>query len=116
MAAKIAAAAVLAVIGLLLVVFGVGFLSIALAMALARYLGVAGGIAVTGAVFVGPPLLWAAVTLMTSPKPKAKQAARTDGLWTALFAAIARETPWIAILGAVLVGMIEMFFAGRRKK
>ncbi|HEY0104805.1 MAG TPA: hypothetical protein VGB91_01885 [Rhizomicrobium sp.] len=116
MGAKIAAGAVLAVIGLLLVVFGVGFLSYALAVALTPILGVAGGAAVTGAIFVGPPVLWAALTLMSRPKPKPRSIVPPNGLWTALFAAIAKETPWIAIIGAILVGVAEMFLAGRKRK
>jgi hypothetical protein len=117
MGAKIAAVAVLAVIGLLLVVFGVGFLAYALAVALEPTLGVAGGAAVTGAIFVGPPVLWAALTLMITRKPKPKEhVIPTGGLWTALFAAIAKETPWIAIIGTILVGAAEMFFNSRKRK
>jgi hypothetical protein len=116
MGAKIAAAAVLGIIGLLLVVFGVGFLSYALSVALEPYLGVAGGAAVTGALFVGPPVLWAAFALLSEPKPKPKPILPPGGLWTALFAAIAKETPWVAIIGAILVGAAELFFANRKRK
>jgi hypothetical protein len=116
MGAKIAAIAVLAVIGLLLVVFGVGFLAYALCVAIQPALGLAGGAAVTGAIFVGPPVLWAALTLMTTPKPKPKtHTLPVGGLWTALFGAIAKETPWIAIIGTVLVGVAEMLL-NRRKR
>jgi len=116
MGAKIAAAVVLAVIGLLLVVFGVGFLSYALSVALSPTLGVAGGAAVTGAIFVGPPVLWAALTLMTARKPKPKEhKIPVGGLWTALFAAIAKETPWIAIVGTVLVGVAELLLSRRKR-
>jgi hypothetical protein len=114
--AKIAAGTVLAVIGVVLVVFGVGALAFALAVALQPTFGVAGGAAVTGAIFVGPPVLWAAVTLMVAPKPKPKEhKIPVGGLWTALFAAIAKETPWIAIIGTVLVGVAEMLL-NRRKR
>ncbi|MEJ0027456.1 MAG: hypothetical protein WDN01_15635 [Rhizomicrobium sp.] len=115
MGAKIAAASVLAVIGLLLVVFGVGFLSYALVLALTPLLGAAGGAAVTGAVFVGPPVLWAGIVLMRGP-PKPKPTALPSSLWMALFAAIAKETPWIAIVGAIVVAGAEMFFGGRTRK
>ncbi|HXC53969.1 MAG TPA: hypothetical protein VNU97_01615 [Rhizomicrobium sp.] len=107
--------AVLATIGLLLVAFGVGFLSYALAAALTPTLGVAGGAAVTGAVFVGPPVLWASVTLMLASKPKPKPLVAPNGLWTVLFAAIAKETPWIAIAGAGLVAAAEIFLASRKR-
>jgi hypothetical protein len=33
----------------------------------------------------------------------------------ALFAAIAKETPWIAIVGAIAIAGAEMFFGRRRK-
>ena len=115
MGAKIAASAVLAIIGLLLVVFGVGFMSYALALALTPYLGAAGGAAVTGAVFVGPPVLWAGLTLMRAP-PKPKPAPAPSSLWMALFAAIAKETPWIAIAGAALMAAAEMFLLRPRRK
>jgi len=115
MGAKIAAGAVLAVIGLLLVVFGVGFLSYALALALTPYLGAAGGAAVTGAVFVGPPVLWAALVLMRGP-PKPKKVEAPSSLWMALFAAIAKETPWIAIIGTIGIAAAEMFFGSRSRK
>jgi len=114
MGAKIAAAAVLAVIGLLLVVFGVGFLSYALALALTPYLGAAGGAAVTGAIFVGPPVLWAGFALMRGPS-KPKTPPPPSSLWMALFAAIAKETPWIAIVGAIVIAGAEMFLGSRRK-
>ncbi|MGH8122423.1 MAG: hypothetical protein ACREPT_06585 [Rudaea sp.] len=114
MGAKIAAAAVLVIIGLLLVVFGVGFLSYALALALTPVLGAAGGAAVTGAIFVGPPVLWAGVVLMRGPH-KRKSSTPPSSLWMALFAAIAKETPWIAIVGAIAIAAAEMFFGRKRK-
>ncbi len=118
MGQKIAASAVLAIIGLTLVVFGVGFLGYALAAALAPSLGVAGGAAVAGGIFVGPPVLWAIVTLLVTQRPPAKPALSTaqNGLWTVLFAAIAKETPWIAIVGAGAVAAAEIFLASRRRK
>ena len=115
-AAKIGAVATLAVIGLLLVVFGVGCLAYALVVALEPIFGTAGAAAVTGAILIGPPVLWAALTLMISSKPKPKEhKIPVGGLWTALFAAIAKETPWIAIVGTVLVGLAEAFLFGRKR-
>jgi hypothetical protein len=117
MGAKIAAAAILAVIGMLLVVFGVGFLAFSLAAALTPMLGLAGASAVTGAVFVGPVFLWAVIILLLGGKPAPKPAAKApEGLWTILFAAIAKETPWIAIVGTLLVAGAEIFFASRKPK
>ncbi len=117
MVARIAAAAVLGLIGLLLIAFGVGYLAFALATALSPSLGIAGGAAVTGGIFVGPVFLWAIILLLLRRTPPPKPvAAPVGGLWLTLFAAIAKETPWIAIIGAGLMGAAEMFLArGRRK-
>jgi nitrate reductase gamma subunit len=110
---------VLGLIGLLLIIFGVGYLVYALAMALTPALGVAGGAAVTGGIIVGPIFLWAIIILLlrrTPPPAKAAQTQASNGLWLALFAAIAKETPWIAIVGAGLMAAAEMFLTRRRSK
>lgn len=108
---------VLAVIGLSLIMCGVGFLVFALAAALAPSLGTAGGAAVAGAVFVLPPFLWAAIFLLLRRTPPAKPATTaSSGLWLTLFAAIAKETPWIAIAGAGVVAAAEMFLARKLRK
>lgn len=118
MGARIAASAVLGLIGLLLIIFGVGYLVYALAMALTPALGVAGGAAVTGGIIVGPIFLWAIILLLLrrTPPPKPAQAQASNGLWLALFAAVAKETPWIAIVGAGLMAAAEMFLTRRRAK
>ena len=114
---KAAAAAVLALIGILLLFFGVGLLAYALATALAPSLGVAGGAAVTGAIFVGPPFVWAVIMLsLRPPPPPPKPAIAPTGLWMTLFAAIAKETPWVAIVGAALVAAAEIFISHRTRK
>ncbi|HTP77869.1 MAG TPA: hypothetical protein VMJ73_12925 [Rhizomicrobium sp.] len=112
---KAAAAAVLALIGILLLFFGVGLLAYALATALAPSLGVAGGAAVTGAIFVVPPFVWAVIMLSLRPPPP-KPAIAPTGLWMTLFAAIAKETPWVAIVGAALVAAAEIFISHRTRK
>jgi hypothetical protein len=116
MGMKAAAGAVLALIGVAMIVFGVGFLAYAIASALAPALGVAGGAAVTGAIFVGPPFFWAIIMLALRRPPPPKPVIAPSGLWMALFAAIARETPWVAIVGAGLVAAAEIFFANRPRK
>lgn len=117
MGARIAATAVLALIGFLLIVFGVGYLAFAMAAALTPSLGIAGGAAVTGGVFVGPVFLWAVIILLVRRPPAPKPApALQQGLWLALFTAIAKETPWIAIVGAAAVAAAEMFLFRRKPK
>jgi len=115
MGAKAAAAAVLALIGVALIFFGVGFLAYALASALAPALGVSGGAAVTGAVFVVPPFVWALI-MLSLRRPARKAVIPPNGLWVTLFAAIARETPWVAILGAGVVAAAEIFLSSRTRK
>jgi hypothetical protein len=116
MGAKAGAAAVLALIAVALIFFGVGFLAYALASALAPSLGVAGGAAVTGAIFVVPPFVWALIMLSLRRRPVPKPVVPPNGLWMALFAAIARETPWVAILGAAAVAAAEIFLSMRTRK
>jgi hypothetical protein len=118
MAVKIAALAVLGIIGGLLLFFGVGLLAYGLATALAPALGIAGGAALTGGVFVVPPFVWAIIILlMRRPPAPAPQpaAAASNNLGLALFAAVAKETPWIAILGTGALALAQMYL-GRRKK
>ncbi len=104
MGQKIGAGAVLAIIGITLVILGIGYLGAAIAAALTPSVGTAGAYAVTGGIFVGPALFWAILTLLLTRAP----AAQARGNWAvpsaayglAVFAAIAKETPWIAIAGA----------------
>lgn len=112
---KAAAAMVLALIGVALIFFGVGLLAYALAIALTPALGVAGGAAVTGAMFVVPPFIWA-IIMLALRRPAPKPAVPPGSLWMTLFAAIARETPWVAIVGAGLVAAAEIFLSRRPRK
>ena len=116
MGARIAAKAVLGLIGAALIFFGVGFLGYAIAVALSANLGLAGGAAVAGAIFVVPPFLWA--VLVSAFRPMRKRPEPTPGateLLTAVVAGLAKEVHWIAIIGAGIVGATEMFFRGRKK-
>jgi len=113
---KAAAGAVLALIGIAMIVFGVGFLAYAIAAALTPALGVAGGAAVTGAIFAGPPFFWAIIMLALRRPAPPKPAIAPSGLWMALFTAIAKETPWVAIVGAGLVAAAEIFFSHRPRR
>jgi hypothetical protein len=116
MGQKIGAGVVLAIIGVTLMVFGVGFLGYALTAALTPPLGVAGAAAVTGGVFVGPPFLWAIVALLMRRPPPRPAPIPPGSMWLTLFQAIARETPWVAVVGAGLVAAAEIFLVrGKRK-
>ncbi len=116
MVMRIAAGAVLAIIGLLLIVFGVGLLAYALAAALVPALGLAGGAAVAGAIFVLPPFLWAIIALLIRRTPPKPVSPLQSGLGLTLFGLVAREVPWIAILGAGAIAAGEMFLTRRKRK
>jgi hypothetical protein len=105
MFARIGAKLLLAMVGVALIFFGVGFIVLGIATALAPYVGAAWGDVIAGAIFLVPPLIWAlAIASTRPPKP-----AMPSGIVAALFAALAKETPWIAVVGAALAGATDMF-------
>jgi hypothetical protein len=62
---------------------------------------------VAGAVFLAPPLLWALVTHLSRRQKQVPPV--NNELTRVLLAAVAKETPWIAIIGAGLAGAANMF-------
>jgi hypothetical protein len=108
MFARLTAKAVLAAIAIAMAFFGIGLLGMALAAALVKALGTVGGYAVAGMVFLVPPLIWAVVTHLSRPRRTAAAPANNE-LTRVLLAAVAKETPWIAIIGAGLAGAANMF-------
>jgi hypothetical protein len=58
-------------------------------------------------------LLWALLRLAFRP---ARPAPPPPGLLAGLFAAMAKETPWVAVIGAGLTGLAEMFLSRNRPK
>ncbi len=107
MFARLTAKAIFFATAIAMAFFGIGLLGMALAGALAKALGVVGGYAVAGVVLLAPPLLWALITRLSQPR---KPPPPVDNeLTRVLLAAVAKETPWIAIIGAGLVGVANMF-------
>jgi len=107
MFARLTAKAILVAIAIAMAFFGIGLLGMALAGLLAAKLGTVGGYAVAGMVLLTPPLSWALVTRLSRPR---KPALSTENeLTRVLLAAVAKETPWIAIIGAGLAGAANMF-------
>lgn len=106
MFARLTAKAMFAAIGIAMAFFGVGLLGMALAGALASKFGTTGAYALAGAVLLAPPLLWAIFTRLSQPK-KPPQA--NNELTRVLLAAVAKETPWIAIIGAGLASAANLF-------
>ncbi len=107
MFARLGAKAVFLVMALALVFFGAGLLALAIAAVFAPLVGPAWGDAIAGAILLLPPLLWAVAVSLS--RPVRPQPPPPSGILRALFGAVARETPWIAVLGAGLAGAAEMF-------
>jgi hypothetical protein len=108
MLARLTAKAIWAAAAIAMAFFGIGLLGMALAHALAAVLGVAGGYAVAGAVLLVPPLFWAMVVSLSRPKKPAPPPANNE-LTKVLLGAVAKEMPWVAIVGAGLAAAANMF-------
>ena len=78
-------------------------------LALVAALGTVGGYALAGVLFLMPPLLWALISHLFRRRRPAPQQAPSSDLTRVLFAAVAKETPWVAIVGAGLIGVANLF-------
>jgi len=108
MFARLTAKAVLAGAAIAMAFFGIGLLGMGLASALVAWLGTVGGYALAGVVLLLPPILWAVIVHLTRPKKPAAQIGGNE-LTKVLLAAVAKETPWVAIIGAGVAGVANMF-------
>jgi hypothetical protein len=106
MFARLTAKAILAAAAIAMAFFGIGLLGMAVATLLVKMLGPVGGYALTGTVLLVPPLLWAVYMHMSRPQ---KPPQMNNELTRVLLAAVAKETPWIAIIGAGLASVASMF-------
>jgi hypothetical protein len=113
MFARAGAKAFLLMVGVALIFFGVGLIEFGIAAALKPYLGVAWSDVVAGAIFLLPPLIWALTVISTRP-PKASSGARQ--IITALIALLAKETPWVAVVGAGLASAADVFLNRNKAK
>ncbi|HKX65539.1 MAG TPA: hypothetical protein VJM78_09520 [Rhizomicrobium sp.] len=107
MFARLTAKAILAAAAIAMAFFGIGLLGMALASALVSALGTIGGYAVAGVALLLPPLIWAIITHLSRPRKQPPPV--NNELTRVLLAAVAKETPWIAIIGAGLAGALNMF-------
>ena len=107
MFARLTAKAILAAAAIAMAFFGIGLLGMAVATALVNALGPVGGYALTGTVLLVPPLLWAVYMHVSRPQKPPPQ--MNNELTRVLLAAVAKETPWIAIIGAGLASVASMF-------
>jgi NhaP-type Na+/H+ or K+/H+ antiporter len=105
MFARLTAKAIWAAVAIAMAFFGIGFLGMAAALALTAALGTVNAYAVVGAVLLAPPLLWAIFIRGSKKQPPPPN----NELTRVLLAAVAKETPWLAIIGAGLASVASMF-------
>ena len=115
MFARLSAKTVLVAVAVALVFFGVGLFGLAIATALAPYFGAAIGYAIAGAILLLPPLLWALIIVSIRPARRMQPEGGRE-LMNSLFTALARETPWAAVAGAGLVGVVNLFLNRNKNK
>jgi len=84
--------------------FGTGLLGFALAHALVNAFGIAAAYAIAGGSLLAIALLVLAFMALLRPRKPP-----TSELTKVLLAAMAKETPWLAILGAGLASAAKMF-------
>jgi len=110
MFARLSAKAVLLAAAIALVFFGVGLIGLGIAASLTPLVGAAWGDAITGALFLLPPLIWALAIISSRPaRPAPAIDSGSRQIMTAIIAALAKETPWIAVVGAGLAGVANLF-------
>jgi hypothetical protein len=85
--------------------FGIGLLGFALAHQLVAMVGVAAAYAIAGGALLVLALILAVIFSMSRPRKAPPQ----NELTRVLLAAVAKETPWLAIVGAGLAGAANMF-------
>ena len=115
MFARLSARAVVLAAAVALVFFGVGLIGLGIAASLTPRMGAAWADVVTGAIFLLPPLIWA-IALMSSRPPRPADNSGARQIMTAIFAALAKETPWIAVVGAGLAGVADLFLNRNKAK
>ena len=117
MFARLSAKAVLLASAIALVFFGVGLIGLGIAASLTPLVGAAWGDVITGAIFLLPPLIWA-IALVSSrpPRPALADSAGMRQIMAAIVAALAKETPWIAVVGAGLAGLADLFLNRNKSK
>jgi hypothetical protein len=96
-----------------MVFFGIGLIGLAGATLLAAKFGIAGGYLIAGAILLGAPILW--IIILFASRPRKKPAEKND-LMNSIFATLARETPWAAVVGAGLVGIANLFLNRNKTK
>jgi hypothetical protein len=116
MIARLTAKLVFVAAAIALVFFGIGLIGLAIATALVPYVGTALGYAIAGAILLLPPFLWALVVSASQPAKKPVAEGGGRDLMNSIFTALARETPWAAVMGAGVVGIANLFLNRNKNK
>lgn len=114
MFARIGAKFIMVAVAVALVFFGVGLIGLAIAAQLTPHYGVACADAMAGAILLAPPLFWAIVVMIA--RPRRREAPPKNDLMNLVFSALARETPWAAVVGASLLGLTNLFLNRNKPK
>ena len=96
-----------------MVFFGIGLIGLAVATLLAAKFGNAGGYLIAGGILLLLPILWIIILFASRPRKKAED---KNDFMNAIFATLARETPWAAVVGAGLVGIANLFLNRNKTK
>jgi hypothetical protein len=113
MLARLGAKAFLLMVGAALIFFGVGLIEWGIAAALRPVTGPAWGDVIAGAIFLLPPLIWAMAVISTRP-PKSATGSRQ--ILATLIAALAKDKPWLAVVGTALAGAADLFLNRNKPK
>ena len=116
MFARLSAKAIVLAAGIALVFFGVGLIGLGIATSLEPFVGAAWADAIAGALFLLPPLIWAIAVISARPRPVPQADAGARQIMAAIIAALAKETPWIAVVGAGLAGVANLFLARNKNR
>jgi len=96
-----------------MVFFGIGLIGIAVATLLAAKFGNAGGYLIAGGILLLLPVIWIAILFASRPRKKLED---KNDFMNSIFATLARETPWAAVVGAGLLGVANLFLNRNKTK
>jgi len=114
MFARLGAKLVMAAVAIALVFFGIGLIGLAIATLLTPHFGAASGYAMAGAILLLPPLLGACIVCIA--RPRRREPPPGQELIKSILAALARETPWAALLGVGMASLANLFLNRHKTK
>ncbi|MGD0190520.1 MAG: hypothetical protein ABSD74_07250 [Rhizomicrobium sp.] len=116
---KLGEQAIAGVLGILacagLIWGAIGFAGYALMTSLSQGLGSAGAAAVTAVILLIVPVAVVALSRRSTPEAESDPAKGADSVLSAI-AKVAKERPFLAMIGAALFGIVEVYLNQQRKK